>query len=201
VTPAASNFEVAANQTQTRRIESLLKAKNGLDNGVHFNRSEKAVCRTADRYDSEESDCAIVPVNLSNKEEQSSAEMGEGRARAKENIGPSNTSPTQSGKRVSQGRHGVRQAARERKQERFTALLHHMTINLLRDSFYALKRQAAPGVDGVTWKEYEVGLEDRLPDLHNRVHRGTYQARASRRLYIKKTDGRQRPLGIATVVS
>jgi RNA-directed DNA polymerase len=162
-------------------------------------RSEKALCRTADRHASEESDCATVPVNLSNKEEQSSAEMGEGRARTKENIGPSSTSPTQSGKRVSQGRFGVRQAARERKQERFTALLHHVTVNLLRDSFYALKRNAAPGVDGVTWKEYEAGLEDRLADLHNRIHRGTYRARASRRVYIAKADGRQRPLGIAAL--
>src|ERR1017187_1119394 len=83
-------------------------------------RSEKALCRTTDRHASEESDCAIVPVNLSNKEEQSSAEMGEGRAQAKENIGPSHTSPTQSGKPVSQGRSGVRQVAKERKQERFT---------------------------------------------------------------------------------
>jgi RNA-directed DNA polymerase len=162
-------------------------------------RSEKALGRTADRHASEESDCAIVPVNLSNKEEQSSAEMGEGRARAKENIDPSNTRPTQSGERVSQGRGGVRQAAKERKQERFTALLHHVTINLLRDSFYALKRQAAPGVDGVRWKEYEAGLEGRLADLHNRIHRGTYRARASRRVYIAKADGRKRPLGIAAL--
>jgi RNA-directed DNA polymerase len=162
-------------------------------------RSEKALRHTADRHASEESDCAIVPVNLSNKEEQSSAEMGEGRARAKENIAPSYTSPTQSGKRVSQGWRGVRQAARERKEERFTALLHHVTIALLRDSFYALKRQAAAGVDGVTWKEYEDGLEGRLADLHNRIHRGTYRARASRRVYIAKADGRQRPLGIAAL--
>ena len=125
--------------------------------------------------------------------------MGEGRARAKENIDPFNTSPTQSGERVSQGRGGVRQAAKERKQERFTALLHHVTINLLRDSFYALKRQAAPGVDGVRWKEYEAGLEGRLADLHNRIHRGTYRARASRRVYIAKADGRKRPLGIAAL--
>ena len=110
-------------------------------------RSEKALRHTADRYASEESDCAIVPVNLSNKEEQSSAEMGEGRTRTKENIVESNTSPTQSGERVSQGLHGVREAAKARKQEQFTALLHHLTIDLLRDSFYALKRQAAPGVD------------------------------------------------------
>jgi RNA-directed DNA polymerase len=140
-----------------------------------------------------------TPVSLSNKEEQSSAEIGEGRAQAKENIVPSNTSPTQSGERVSQGRHGVRQAAKERKQERFTALLHHVTVNLLRESFYALKRQAAPGVDGVTWKGYETGLEGRLADLHNRIHRGTYRARASRRVYIPKADGRQRPLGIAAL--
>jgi RNA-directed DNA polymerase len=138
-------------------------------------------------------------MNLSNKEEQSSAEMGEGRAQTKENIGLFNTSPTQSGGRVSQGRNGVRQAAKDRKQERFTALLHHVTISLLRDSFYALKRNAAPGVDGVRWKEYETGLEDRLADLHNRIHRGTYRARASRRVYIAKADGRQRPLGIAAL--
>jgi hypothetical protein len=162
-------------------------------------RSEKAISRTADRHAIEESDCAIVPVNLSNKEEQSSAEVREGRAWAKENIASSNTSPTQSGERVSQGRCGVRQIARERKQERFTALLHHVTIDLLRDSFYALKRQAAAGVDGVNWKEYETGLEDRLADLHSRVHRGTYRAKASRRVYIPKADGRQRPLGVAAL--
>jgi hypothetical protein len=85
-------------------------------------RSEKALCRTADRHVSEESDCAILPVNRSNKEEQSSAEMGEGRVQARENIGPSDTSPTQSGERVSQGRGGVRQAAKERRQERFTGV-------------------------------------------------------------------------------
>ncbi len=162
-------------------------------------RSEKAICRTADRHAFEGSDRAIVPVNLSNKEEQSSAEMEEGRARAKENIDPFHTSPTQSGERVSQGRRGVRQVAKERKQERFNALLHHVTIALLRDSFYALKRQAATGVDGVKWGEYEVGLEGRLADLHNRIHRGTYRARASRRVYIAKADGRQRPLGIAAL--
>jgi group II intron reverse transcriptase/maturase len=94
---------------------------------------------------------------------------------------------------------GVRQVAKERKQERFTALLHHLTVGLLRDSFFALQRQAAPGVDGVTWQEYETGLEDRLIDLHSRVHRGAYQAQPSRRVYIPKTDGRQRPIGIASL--
>ena len=162
-------------------------------------RSEKADSRTADGHALEESDRAVVPVNLSNKEEPSSAEAGEERARAKENIAQSHTSPTQSGERVPQGLHGVRQAARERKQERFTALLHHVSVDLLRESFLALKRQAVPGVDGVTWKEYEAGLENRLADLHSRVHRGAYRAQASRRVYIPKADGRQRPLGVAAL--
>jgi hypothetical protein len=77
--------------------------------------------------------------------------------------------PTQSEKHMFQGLHGVRQAARNRKQERFTAVLHHLNVGLLRDSFYALKRQASPGIDGVKWQEYETGLEDRLTDLHSRV--------------------------------
>ena len=122
-----------------------------------------------------------------------------GKGRAKENIVRSHTSPTQSGERVSQGRSGVREAAQRRKQERLTALLHHVTVDLLRDSFYALKRPASPGVDGVTWQEYETGLEDRLIDLHSKVHRGTYRAQPSRRVYIPKPDGRQRPLGIAAL--
>ena len=160
---------------------------------------EKAIRRTAGGHVPEESDRAVVPVNLSNNEEHSSAEAGEERARAKENIVQSNTDPTQSGARVSQGLRGVRQVAKERRQERFTALLHHVSVNLLRDSFYALKRQAAPGVDGVTWKEYEIGLEGRLADLHSRIHRGAYRAQPSRRVYIPKADGRQRPLGIAAL--
>ena len=152
----------------------------------------------------EESDCAIVPMNQPNKGEPSkgglSAEVGEGRVRTKENISQTHTNPTQRGKKgVSQGLAGVRRAARERKGERFTALLHHLTPELLRASFYALKREAAAGVDGVRWKEYETGLEGRLADLHSRVHRGAYRAKPSRRVYIPKADGRQRPLGVATV--
>src|SRR5271165_4409145 len=105
----------------------------------------------------------------------------------------------QSETRVSQGLAGVRKAARENKELKFTALLHHMTVDLLRESFYALKRKAAPGVDGVTWQEYEPGLEDRLVDLHGRVHPGAYRAWPSRRVYIEKEDGRLRPLGVAAV--
>jgi RNA-directed DNA polymerase len=161
--------------------------------------SEKANRHTADRHVLEESDRAVVPVNLSNKEGQTSAEIGEGRARAKENVVQSHTRPTQSGERVSQGLSGVRQAAKARRRERFTALLHHLSVDLLRDSFYALQRRAAPGVDGVRWKEYEAGLEGRLAELYSRIHRGAYRAQASRRVFIPKADGRQRPLGIAAL--
>jgi len=93
----------------------------------------------------------------------------------------------------------VRERARKNKQERFTALLHHVTPTLLRESFYALKRKAAPGVDGVTWEEYATGLEDRLQDLHGRVHRGAYRAQPSKRRWIPKDNGKQRPLGIAAL--
>jgi group II intron reverse transcriptase/maturase len=100
---------------------------------------------------------------------------------------------------MSQGLEGVRRAAKERKQEKFTALLHHLTIDLLRESFYSIKRSAAAGVDQVTWKAYAEGVEDRLRDLHDRVHRGAYRAQPSRRVYIPKSDGRQRPLGVAAL--
>ena len=162
-------------------------------------RSVKATRRTADMHVLEKSDCAAVPVNQLNKEGRLSAEAGEGRAQTRENIVQSHMHPTPSGKRMSQGLDGVRKAAKERRQERFTALLHHLNVDLLRDSFYALQRKASPGVDGVTWQEYETGLEDRLVDLHSRVHRGAYRAKPSRRVFIPKADGRQRPLGIAAL--
>ena len=127
------------------------------------------------------------------------AEVVEGRPVTKENNMEPNTQPTQSGERVSQGLHGVRQKARGNKQERFTALLHHVTVEMLRESYYGLKRNAAPGVDGVTWKEYETGLEERLGDLQGRVHRGAYRAQPSKRQYIPKANGKLRPLGIAAL--
>src|SRR5713226_7264100 len=155
--------------------------------------------RTARAYVCEESHSGVLPMNHSNKDTRLSAESGEGRPLIKENAGQSNTYPTQSGDRVSQGLAGVRKAARDNKEMRFTALLHHLTIDLLRESFYSLKRKAAPGVDGVTWQEYESGSENRLTDLHGRVHRGAYRALPSRRVYIEKEDGRQRPLGVAAL--
>ena len=138
-------------------------------------------------------------MNLSNDDGQPSAEREEGRPQIEENTLQPNTHLTQGKERVSQGLKRVRTAAREHKEMRFTALLHHMTVDLLRESFYALKRKAAPGVDGVTWHEYETGLEERLVDLHGRVHRGAYRAQPSKRKYIEKSDGRLRPLGIAAL--
>ena len=147
----------------------------------------------------EESDRGVVPQSRSNQGAQAPAEGEEGRPRVKENVGPAGTHPAQNGVRVSQGLAGVRQAAGRRKKERFTTLLHHLTEALLRDSFYGLKREAATGADGVTWKEYENGLAERLRDLHSRIHRGAYPAQPSRRIYLKKPDGRQRPIGIAAL--
>ena len=138
-------------------------------------------------------------MNHSNRDGKPWRESEEGRPLIKENTLQPSTSPTQSETRVSQGLEGVRKAAREHKEMKFTALLHHLTVGLLRESFYAIKREAAPGVDGTRWQEYEIGLEDRLIDLHSRVHRGAYRAKASRRVYIPKADGRQRPLGVAAL--
>jgi len=100
---------------------------------------------------------------------------------------------------VSHGLERVRQAARQRKKERFTALLHHVTVNLLRESFHALKRNAAAGVDGMTWQYFEAGLEENLLRLHTQVQSGAYRALPVRRQYIPKPDGKQRPLGIAAL--
>ena len=138
-------------------------------------------------------------MNHSNRDGQPWRESEEGRPLIKENTLQPSTPSTQSETSASQGLEGVRKAAREHKEMKFTALLHHLTVGLLRESFYAIKREAAPGVDGTRWQEYEIGLEDRLIDLHSRVHRGAYRAQASRRVYIPKADGRQRPLGVAAL--
>src|SRR5262249_54584680 len=127
------------------------------------------------------------------------AEAVEGRRPTEGNSLPQATGRTQSRVTVSSALQRVREVAGKDRQGRVTALLHPVTVDLLRDSFYALKRQAAPGVDGVTWQEYEGGLEDRLASLHQRVHAGTYRAQPSKRAYIPKPDGRKRPLGIAAL--
>ena len=125
---------------------------------------------------------------------QSAAELVEPRMGTKGNVGQQNTHRTQSRESVTQALDRVRQAARQRKKEQFTALLHHINVDTLRTAFYALKRKAAPGVDGVTWQDYEADLEPRLEDLHARVHRGAYRPQPARRTYIPKADGKLRPI-------
>ena len=150
-------------------------------------------------YGLEKSDSAIVAMKPANKTGVSVAEWVEPRAGTKGNADPPRTQRTQCRVSVSPGLERVRQAARQRKRQTFTALLHHVDIDLLREAFLALKRRAAPGVDGVTWQDYESCLEERLQDLHTRVRRGTYRALPVRRRFIPKPDGRQRPLGIAAL--
>ena len=142
----------------------------------------------------EKSDLAIVAMKRPNKAGRPAAEAVEPRAGTKGNAGQQSTLRTQIRAGVSQALDRVRHAARHRKKERFTALLHHVSVDTLRTAFYALKRKAAPGVDGLTWQEYEADLERRLVDLHGHVHRGAYRPQPSRRTYIPKADGRQRPL-------
>jgi RNA-directed DNA polymerase len=123
----------------------------------------------------------------------------ERRAETKGNASQQSTRRAQDRESVSWALDRVRQVARQRKKERFTALFHHVSIDLLRQAFFALKRDAAPGVDGVRWQDYETDLERKLADLHTRVHRGAYRAQPSRRRYIPKADGRQRPLAVAAL--
>src|SRR5229473_3327741 len=149
-----------------------------------------------------ESHGRVVPAKRPNKDGKPSAEGAEGaegRRPTKENTEQTTASQMQSWGNALSGLGRVREAAGKDKRLRFTALLHHVTVLLLLDSFYALKREAAPGVDGMTWKDYETDLDKRLEDLHSRVHRGTYRAQPSKRAYIPKQDGRQRPLGIAAL--
>jgi group II intron reverse transcriptase/maturase len=114
-------------------------------------------------------------------------------------VGQQSTHRAQDRARVTQALDRVRKAARLRKKAQFTALLHHINVDTLRTAFHALRRKAAPGVDGVTWQDYEADLEPRLRDLHERVHRGAYRPQPSRRTYIPKADGKQRPLAIAAL--
>jgi len=139
-------------------------------------------------------------VKPTNKAERSAAEPVEPRAEAEGNAGQQSTHRTQSRASASQALERIRQAAKQgKKAEKFTALLHHVSNELLGKAFYDLKADAAPGVDGLIWKDYEADLEHNLEDLHARVHRGAYRALPSRRVYIPKPDGRQRPLAIAAL--
>ena len=147
----------------------------------------------------EESDSVIVAVKPTNKAEQSVAEPVEPRTETKGNADQQSTRRAQDRASVSQALERVRQAARQRKKERFTSLLHHVDPAMLRTAFYAMKRDAAPGVDGMTWETYEQDLDRRIETLHARVQAGTYRAIPSRRSYIPKEDGSKRPLAVAAL--
>jgi group II intron reverse transcriptase/maturase len=145
------------------------------------------------------SDDLVVPAKLPNNAQGGAAEVVEGRGSAKGNA----AGETRSGLRAGQGALSelgrVRRVARTDKEARFTALLHHVDVDRLRAAYWALAPKAAPGVDKVTWGDYGQDLEDNLRDLHDRVHRGSYRARPSRRVFIPKADGRLRPLGVAAL--
>lgn len=151
------------------------------------------------RHESEKSDPFKVARKPANKSEGSEAEPVERREGTEGNTGKHSTRRTQSRVSVFSGLERVRERARTEKKERFTALLHHVDVELLRAAFSWLKRDAAPGVDGLTWGQYEQNLEANLADLHARLHRGAYRAQPSRRKFIPKEDGRERPLGVASL--
>ncbi len=148
------------------------------------------------KYVDEKSDNVIVPKKLSNKEGLPSAEVVEGRTLPEGNSQRTTVDRTQSRGSTSSGLLSVRQAAQARKDVRFSALLHHINVELLEHSYCALKRKAAPGIDGVTWQAYGEGLNESLKALHQRIHRGSYRAKPARRTMIPKADGTERPLSI-----
>ena len=147
----------------------------------------------------EKSDSVVVAGKPTNNAEHSAAEPVEPRTEAKGKACQQRTRRAQDRASVPQALERIRQAARQRKKEKFTALFHHLTIDLLEDAFNDLKEDAAAGVDGLTWKGYEAGLQGNLEDLHGRLQRGAYRALPSRRVYIPKPDGRQRPLAVAAL--
>src|SRR5256714_1300393 len=145
------------------------------------------------------SDSLIIPAKPANKAGHPAAEPMEGSSGTERNAELQSTVRTQSREAVSQAQDRIRGAVTRNKKEKLTALLHHITVDVLRRVFFKLKKRAAPGVDGVTWEDYAADLDRNLTDLHARVHRGAYRALPSRRRYIPKADGKQRPLGIAAI--
>ena len=150
-------------------------------------------------HEPEKSDSVVVAEKPTNKAERFAAEPVEPRTETKENAGQQSTRRAQDRESVSQALERVRRAARQGKKDKFTTLLHHINPAMLRTAFYAMKRDAAPGVDGMTWDTYEKDLDRRIEDLHARVKTGAYRAQPSRRSYIPKEDGSKRPLAVAAL--
>ena len=146
-------------------------------------------------HEPEKSDSVVVAAKPTNKAERS-GRWSQGRR-------PRGTwaSKAQDRDSVSQALERVRQAARQRKKEKFTSLLHHVDTAMLRTAFYVMKRDAAPGVDGMTWETYERDLDLRIEELHTRVRSGAYRALPSRRSYIPKEDGSKRPLAVMALAA
>src|SRR5258708_27424927 len=145
-------------------------------------------------HEPEKSDPSTVATKPANNPEGLGAESVERREGAEGNTSKDRMRRTPSRVNMFSGLERVRERAKAEKKERFTALLHHVDVDLLRTSYSRLKRDAAPGVDGITWGQYEQSLEGNLVDVHARVHRGAYRAQPSRRKFIPKADGRERPL-------
>ena len=150
-------------------------------------------------HDREKSDRLVVPANSLNNAAQAAAEAGEGRGLPEGNAASETRPGRSAGQGVSSELDRVRQVARKDREVRFTALLHHVTVDRLREAYRAISPNAAPGVDGVTWRDYGADLEANLSDLHARVARGAYRASPTRRVFIPKPDGRLRPLGVASL--
>jgi RNA-directed DNA polymerase len=195
-TGTVGNFPHGSRETPVTSVSSM-----------EADRSEKARGHNTDMDVTGESDSFIVPKKPANKGGvPQPAELVEGRGLTKENTERSLLDRTQSRKSNgrplvarSRGLLGVREAARRGRKQKFTSLMHHITPDLLRASFFELKKQAAPGIDGERWGEYAIEFEQRIEDLHERIHRGAYRAKPSKRTYIPKPDGRMRPLGIAAL--
>jgi RNA-directed DNA polymerase len=141
----------------------------------------------------------VVPAKPPNNAQGGAVEAVEGRGSPKGNATSTTRSGHGAGQSAPSGLDRVRRVARKDKDVRFTALLHHVDVDRLRAAYFALWPMAAPGVDGMTWHDYGLDLEENLRALHARVHRGSYRAKPSRRVYIPKPDGRQRPLGVAAL--
>ena len=150
-------------------------------------------------HDHGKSDGLVVPAKLPNNAELSAAEAVEERRPAEGNAAGKTRSGPSAGEGVPSALDRVRQKARTDKKERFTALLHHVDVDRLREAYRALNPRAATGVDDMTWEDYGQNLEGNLTDLHRRVQSGSYRARPTRRAYIPKPDGRLRPLGVAAL--
>ena len=196
--------DVAPTESETTRTAGNFphgsREAPGTSASHEADRSEKARGRNSDAHVSGESDSSLVPQKQANNDSVPlSAESVEGRGLTKENAKQLLLDWTQRRVPRSRGLLGVREAAQRDQRMRFNNLLHHVTPELLRASFFDLKKSAVPGIDGVTWAQYAEDFETRIDDLHSQVHRGTYRAQPSKRTWIPKADGRQRPLGLAAV--